>query len=81
VGNPVLLPSNNSTIDNIVEGLNTPNNAIIEKITKINHEKNLAGDSMSSRAMIKLIERERSLELPEGSYADSLRPLSKSAGL
>jgi hypothetical protein len=90
VGNPVLLPSNNSTIDNIVEGLNTPNkrerkklviDAIIEKITKINHEKNLAGDSMSSRAMIKLIERERSLELPEGSYADSLRPLSKSAGL
>jgi hypothetical protein len=28
-----------------------------------------------------LIERERFLELPEGSNADSLRPLSKSAGL
>jgi hypothetical protein len=89
-GNPVLLPPNNSTIDNIVEGLDTPNkggrrklvsDAIIEKITKINHEKNLAGDSMSSRAIIKLIERERFLELPEGSNADSLRPLSKSAGL
>jgi hypothetical protein len=89
-GNPVLLPPNNSTIDNIVAGLNTPNkgvrrklvsDAIIEKMTKINHEKNRAGDSISSRAIIKLIERERFSDLPEGSNADSLRPLSKSAGL
>lgn len=77
-------------IENINEGIITPNkggrkklvsDAIILKITKINHEKNLAGDSMSSRAIVKLIEKERFLELPAGSNADSLKPLSKSAGL
>lgn len=77
-------------IANVNEGIITPNkggrkklvsDAIIVKITKINHEKNLAGGSMSSRAIVKLIEIERFLELPVGSNADSLKPLSKSAGL
>ena len=84
------MSANDGADENINEGLITPNkggrkklvsDAIILKITKINHEKNLAGDSMSSRAIVKLIEKERFLELPEGSNADSLKPLSKSAGL
>jgi hypothetical protein len=59
-GNPILLSPNDSIIDCIVVGLNTPNKggrkksvtfAIIEKITEINHEKKLAWDSMASRAI------------------------------
>ena len=81
---------NDGSIENINEGIITPNKGgrkksvsdeIILKITKINHEKFVARDRMSSRAIVKLIEKERILELPVGSNVDSLKPLLKSAGL
>jgi hypothetical protein len=67
--NAALSSPNDRATDNIIGSIITQNkggrkklvsDAIIEKITKINHEKNLAGDSMSSRAIIKLIEKKDS---------------------
>ena len=54
--------------------------AIIRKISEVNRNANLAGASISSANIIKLIEIERRLELGPEVNSESLKPLSKSSG-
>ena len=54
--------------------------AIISKITVANRNANLAGASISSAKIIKMIEKERSLELDPEINSESLKPLSRSCG-
>lgn len=57
------------------------NDEIIQKLTRINNDSNLLGDSLSSREIVKLIEKERHLELGPGANLDALRPVSRSVGM
>ena len=54
--------------------------AIISKITLVNRNANLAGASISSAKIIKMIELERRAELGTEVNSESLKPLSRSCG-
>jgi hypothetical protein len=54
---------------------------VISIVKKLTYDSNVAGDSMSSRAILKLVEIERHRELSPGANTDALRHISRSCGL
>jgi hypothetical protein len=55
--------------------------SVINIVRKLTYDSNVAGDSMSSREILKLVEIERHKELTPGANRDALKPISKSLGL
>ena len=75
--------------DNLATCVKSPNgggrphlvsDAIISKVSLANRNANLAGASISSANIIKMVEIERRLELGPEVNSESLKPLSKSCG-
>jgi hypothetical protein len=55
--------------------------AVISIVKKLTYDNNVAGNSLSSREILKIIEIERHKELTPGDNRDALKPISKSLGL
>ena len=87
------MESNGNAVDNVIEEtclatcVKSPNSggrlhlvskAIISKITLVNRNANLAGASISSANIIKMVEIERRLALGSEVNSESLKPLSRS---
>jgi hypothetical protein len=55
--------------------------AVISIVKKLTYDNNVAGNSLSSREILKIIEIERHKVLTPGANRDALKPISKSLGL
>ena len=87
------MESNDNSVDNLIEEASLVScvksqnsggrpllvsKAIISKIALVNRNANLAGASISSANIIKMVERERRLALGSEVNSESLKPLSRS---